>query len=75
MYVNENVLDQKISQGQSVLTAVQSGLGAICGSLIGGFTAQRLGIQTGFVMVGLAILFVGIGIYLISRLISRKNNL
>lgn len=75
MYVNENVLDQKISQGQSVLTAVQSGLGAICGSLIGGFTAQRLGIQTGFVMVGLAILFVGIGIYLISRLIGRKNNL
>lgn len=35
MYVSENVLDGRISQGQSLLTMVQTGLGAICGSLAG----------------------------------------
>lgn len=54
-YINEQVQKDRISQGQSMLSLAQNGLGAICGTLIGGVVAQNLGIQRGFlVMAGIA---------------------
>lgn len=54
-FINEQVQKERISEGQSMLSLAQNGLGAICGTLIGGVVAQNLGIQRGFlVMAGIA---------------------
>lgn len=71
MYVSENVLNGKISQGQSLLTMVQTGLGAICGSLVGGFAAERLGTQAGFLAVGCMILVLAAAAAILDRRLRR----
>ena len=73
MYVSENVLDGRISQGQSLLTMVQSGFGAICGSLAGGFVAERLGTQAGFLAVGAMILLLAVAAAALDGRLRREE--
>lgn len=73
MYVSENVLDGRISQGQSLLTMVQTGLGAICGSLAGGFAAERLGTRGGFLAVGCLILILAAAAAVLDRYLRRRR--
>ena len=73
MYVSENVLDGRISQGQSLLTMVQTGLGAICGSLAGGFAAERLGTRGGLLAVGCLILILAAAAAVLDRYLRRRR--
>ncbi len=74
MYINEQVRRDRISQGQSMLALVQNGLGAICGTLLGGYITQELGIQKGFCVMAGTILFIAAGAVLIGRWIRCVEN-
>lgn len=52
-YINEQVRKDRISQGQSMLALAKDGLGAICGTLVGGIIAQQVGIQRGFLVMAM----------------------
>ena len=59
-YISENVLSGKISQGQSYLTMVQTGLGTILGTVLGGYITGITGIPKAFMLIAALITFAGI---------------
>lgn len=72
-YIHEQVSRERISQGQSVLAWVQSGLGCMCGSLAGGYAARCAGIQNGYRIVAGGVLAVVVIVAYINRRIQKKE--
>ena len=56
--INELIMPGKVSQGQSMLAIVQTGLGSLSGTLLGGFIAQIFGARGGFVIFGILLMFI-----------------
>lgn len=73
MYINEQVMEGQISQGQSMLAVVQGGLGCIFGSLFGGMLAEKLGMQKGFWIVGGLIILLSVSALIINQFIIHKE--
>ena len=66
VFINENVVDGKISQGQSRLAMVQQGFATVTGSLLGGALSGQIGLQStfmavasGLILAGMVSMFVG----------------
>lgn len=66
VFINENVVDGKISQGQSRLAMVQQGFATVMGSLLGGALSGQIGLQStfmavasGLILAGMVSMFVG----------------
>lgn len=72
-YINEQVCEERISQGQSVLALVQSGLGCMCGSLVGGGIARCVGIRNGYRVVAGSVLAIAVGVIWIYRKIQKME--
>ncbi len=73
MYISEHVLAGRISQGQSLLALVQSGIGCIFGSLAGGMLAENFGIRAGFRVVSVMILALGAAAMWLDRYLQKQN--
>ena len=72
-YINEQVQKDRISQGQSMLSLAQNGLGAICGTLLGGVVAQNLGIQAGFLVMAIIPICIAVCAVFTGRWIRDKE--
>jgi MFS family permease len=59
VFINENVVEGKISQGQSRLAIVQTGAGAIVGSILGGVLTQAIGIRATFMLMAGVMIVAG----------------
>lgn len=73
-YISTHVREGKISQGQSILTMVQSGLASVSANLLGGRLVDHVGTRNAFHMMAafvLAVSLLVIGLYLIYS--TRKS--
>lgn len=59
-YISTHVRPGKISQGQSVLTMVQSGLASVSGNLVGGYLVDQVGTRTAFMSMAVVVLLVSV---------------
>lgn len=75
MFISENVVEGKLSQGQSILAMVQTGLGSTLGSLLGGTMTEHLGIRPSFLIVAAVIGVISVFNFLWLRADSRKRKL
>lgn len=67
-YISTHVREGKISQGQSVLTMVQSGLASVSANLLGGRLVDHVGTRSAFHIMAafvLAVSLLVIGLYLV----------
>ena len=72
-YISSHVRQGKMSQGQSVLAAVQAGLASVSANLLGGQLVDRVGTRSGFHAMAAFVLTVSllvIGSYMVY---SRKK--
>ena len=72
-YISSHVRQGKMSQGQSVLAAVQAGLASVSANLLGGQLVDRVGTRSGFHAMAafvLAVSLLVIGSYMVY---SRKK--
>lgn len=60
VFINENVVDGKISQGQSRLAMVQQGFATVTGSLLGGALSGQIGLQNTFMAVASGLILAGV---------------
>ena len=72
-FIAENVDENRISEGQSMLTLVQNGLGAILGSLLGGALAEKLGIVPGYYVTTGFLVAVMVLVFFLNRRITAKE--
>ncbi len=74
VFINENVIDGKISQGQSRLAMVQQGFATVSGSLLGGAISGQIGLKSTFMVVaaGLACVSV-ISIFIGKRMFDDER--
>ncbi len=72
-FIAENVDENRISEGQSMLTLVQNGLGAILGSLLGGALAEKLGIVPGYYVTTGFLVAVMVLVFFLNRRITRQE--
>ncbi len=72
-FIAENVDENRISEGQSMLTLVQSGFGAILGSLLGGALAEKLGIVPGYYVTTGVLVAVMVLVFFLNRRITRQE--
>lgn len=74
MFISENVVEGKISQGQSRLAIVQAGIGAVTGNILGGFMTSRFGIHRSFmVMSACVVLTACLNAAMVCRYNRRKK--
>lgn len=55
MFISENVVEGKISQGQSRLAIVQAGIGSVAGNILGGLMTDRFGVHRSFMVMSACI--------------------
>ena len=72
-FIAENVDENRISEGQSMLTLVQSGFGAILGSLLGGALAEKLGIVPGYYVTTGVLVAVMVLVFFLNRRITARE--
>lgn len=60
MFISENAAEGKLSQGQSMLAMVQTGLGSTLGSLLGGTMTEHFGIGQSFLLLAAAIAVISV---------------
>lgn len=72
-FMSQNTYPGRRSQGQSILTMVQSGFGAILGSLLGGTVAQVLDLTTAFRVVALFVFLMGIVVVVAHRTYVKRQ--
>lgn len=60
VFINENVIDGKISQGQSRLAMVQQGVATVSGSLLGGAISGQIGLKSTFMVVAAVLACVSV---------------
>lgn len=60
MFISENTAEGKLSQGQSMLAMVQTGLGSTLGSLLGGVLTEHFGIRPSFLFAAAAIAVISV---------------
>ena len=58
MFISENVVEGKISQGQSRLAMVQAGIGSVSGNILGGFMTDRFGLHRSFMVMAVCVALV-----------------
>ncbi len=74
MFISKNVVEGKISQGQSRLAIVQAGIGAVAGNILGGLMTDRFGVHHSFmVMSACVVLTACLNAGLICRYNRRKK--
>lgn len=73
-YVNRHILSEKNSQGQGVLTMIQTGLGSVVSSIGGGFLIEKLGLKISFQIMGTFIALGSMVIVLFYRYWHKKNS-
>lgn len=73
MFISENVSEGKLSQGQSLLAMVQTGLGSTLGSLLGGGMTERFGIRPSFYLLAAAIAVISVFNFLLLRADSHRR--
>ncbi len=72
-FINENVMEGKISQGQTCLTMVQQGLAMVTGSLAGGAISGAVGLKYTFMSVAAGLtLMGGLSILIGKRIFSAE---
>lgn len=73
-YISNHVRKEKISQGQSILTLVQSGLASICASLLGGRLVDCLGVQWSYFTVAGVVFVLSVVLIALYRIYRRKES-
>lgn len=73
VYINENVMPGKQSQGQSALTMIQTGLGSIIGNIAGGYLVDLMGIKSAYTFMSASILSTAIIIVAILAAYKRST--
>ena len=74
MFISENVVEGKMSQGQSRLAMVQAGMGAVMGNILGGLMTDYLGVRLSFVVMSVCVLMAAcLNVGLISLFNRRKK--
>ena len=74
MFISENVVEGKTSQGQSRLAMVQAGMGAVMGNILGGLMTDYLGVRLSFVVMSVCVLMAAcLNVGLISLFNRRKK--
>jgi hypothetical protein len=72
-YISENVIEGKMSQGQSILVMIQGGIASIGGSLIGGAISDLFGLVMAFVIMAAFTIFATMGSLIGYRVFKRKH--
>lgn len=72
-YISTHVKPGKISQGQSVLTLVQSGLAAVTGNMAGGWLVDYAGTKNAFMTMAMVVLSAS-GLAAAAYLLYNKGN-
>ena len=72
-YISENVIEGKMSQGQSMLVMIQGGIASICGSLIGGAISDLFGLVMAFMIMAAFTIFATTGSLIGYRVFKRKH--
>lgn len=72
-YVNQHILPEKNSQGQGILTMIQTGLGSVVSSIGGGLLIEKLGLKISFQIMGTFILLGSVVIILLYRYWYQKK--
>lgn len=72
-YISNHVRKENISQGQSILTLVQSGLASICASLLGGRLVDYLGIRQSYFTVAAIVFLLSVILLVLYRIYWRKE--
>lgn len=73
VFISENVRKGSQSEGQSILTIVQAGLGSIIGNILGGFLIDNIGIKNAYTIMSALILTVSL--LVVSFYYFRKNQI
>ena len=73
-YISAHVKAGKISQGQSVLTLVQSGLASVSGNLAGGWVMDQLGARNAYNVMAMAVLTVSVLVMAAYRVYTKNNH-
>ena len=74
MFISENVMEGKISQGQSRLAMVQAGIGAVAGNILGGLMTDRFGVHRSFMVMSACVLLTAcLNAGLVCRYNRRKK--
>ena len=71
LFISRNVDEDRISEGQGVLTFVQAGLGAITGNLLGGFLAEHFGIQMSYYCMAGFLTLLTVIVFVMNRMHAR----
>ncbi len=75
MFISENVAEGKLSQGQSILAMVQTGLGSTLGSLLGGVMTEEFGIKHSFYVLAGAIAVISVMNFFLLRMDGKRRKL
>jgi len=73
-YISRNVKPEYQSQGQSILTIVQTGIGSITGNILGGFLVDQFGLKHSYQFMSLIIASITFLLMLFNTLYQRKAN-
>ncbi len=74
MFISENVMEGKISQGQSRLAMVQAGIGAVAGNILGGLMTDHFGVHRSFMVMSACVLLTAcLNAGLVCRYNRRKK--
>jgi len=73
VYINENVLPGKSSQGQSILAMLQAGAGSILGNIAGGFLVDRTGVIATYRILAVLILLAVAAVIFVYRYAAVKR--
>ncbi|WP_343209414.1 MFS transporter [Anaerolentibacter hominis] len=73
-WIYDNVLEGRVSQGQSMLAMLQMGAGAILGSILGGFVVDNLGLKTAYLTISGCVLTLTLLLAVAYYFFSRKRN-
>ena len=72
-YISTHVKPGKISQGQSTLTLVQSGLASVTGNLFGGYLVDLVGTRTAFFSMAAIVFAVSLLVSAVYLVYNRKK--
>lgn len=72
-YISTHVKPGRISQGQSVLTMIQSGLASVSGNLVGGWLVDSVGTKKAFMTMAAVVLFVSMVVVVVFLMYNHRK--
>lgn len=72
-FISQNVKPEKQSQGQSILSITQGGIGSILGNIIGGELVDSIGLKASYRTMSLILFLVVLAIAFLQMIYTRKT--